>query len=194
MTIKISEKNIHWDYYLALENDIEKLARYIEFDKSNFETHSIELAHLLLAASSEADVVMKEFCKYLSPGFKGEKIDLYRDVIKEHFPAIINKSVNSHRYGLILEPWSNWSEDKNPDWWRSYNKVKHERSTSFSKANLKNVLNSMAGLFIVNVYFNHENFCSKNPEYPYDLRHSFQHLIPYSNLFKLDDPFLYLHE
>lgn len=194
MTIKITEKNIHWDYYLALENDVEKLARYIEFDESNFETHSIELAHLLLAASSEADVVMKELCKYLSLGFKGEKINLYEKVIKEHFPTIIDMKVNSNRYGLSLEPWSNWKKDEAPDWWRGYNKVKHERNTHFEKANLKNVLNAMAGLFIVNIYFNYEKFRSERPEYPYDLKHTFESLIPSSNLFKLDDPFLYLRE
>lgn len=194
MTIKISKKNIHWDYYLALENDVEKLARYIEFDESNFETHSIELARLLLAASSEVDVVMKGLCKYLSPGFKGENINSYKEIIKEHFSMLIDKQVISDRYGLTLAPWSNWNGEKNPLWWKSYNDIKHERSIHFSKANLKNVLNSIAGLFVVNIYFNYEKHRSENPEYPYDLGHTFQHLIPSSSLFKLDDPFLYLKE
>ena len=73
--IKTSEKNIHWDYYLALESDIGRLARYIEFDESNFDTHSIELAHLLLASSSEVDVVMKELCNLISPQSKAGNIN-----------------------------------------------------------------------------------------------------------------------
>ena len=189
MTIKVSEKNIHWDYFLALENDVENLARYIEFVKSNFKTHSIELAHLLLATSSEADVVMKELCKFLSPGFKGETINSYKKIIKKHFPEIINKEVECSRYGLTLKPWSNWSNDESPDWWKGNNKVKHMRSTHFKKANLKNVLNSLAGLFVVNIYFNHEKFCSEHEGGygPYDLRHSFQILKPSSSLFFLND-------
>lgn len=190
MTIKIAEKNIHWDYYLALESDVEKLARYIEFDESNFNTHSIELAHLLLAASSEVDVVMKELCKLLPSKIKIKNIDSYREIIKEDMPPIIGTNIISDRYGLTLSPWSNWAEDKNPIWWKSYNDVKHERSVHFSKANLKNVLNSMAGLFVVNIYFNHEKFCSEHKEYPYELTYTFNNLIPQSSLFKLDDPFL----
>jgi hypothetical protein len=146
--IKTSGKNIHWDYYLALECDIEKVSRYIEFDQSNFETHSIELAHLLLAASSEVDVVMKELCNLLSPDSKTENINGYRKVIKEHLPGIIEKKVVSAKFGLTLTPWDKWKEGKNPIWWQSYNKVKHERSVHFSKANLENVLNSIAGLLI----------------------------------------------
>lgn len=189
--IKTSEKNIHWDYYLALESDIERVARYIEFDESNYGTHSIELAHLLLAASSEVDVVMKELCNLLSPQSKAETINGYRVVIKEHLPPIIEQKVVSDRYGLNLSPWSNWKNDNNPDWWQSYNKVKHERSIHFSKANLKNVLNSVAGLLVTNIHYNHVKFCSENSSYPYDMRHSIQNLKPCSNLFRIDDPFIY---
>lgn len=194
MTIKTSEKNIYWGYYLALESDLEKLARYIEFDESNFETHSIELAHLLLAASSEVDVVMKELCKLLSPESKLVNIDSYQEIIKEHMTPIISKNVISNRYGLTLSPWSNWDDSKSPDWWRGYNNIKHDRSIHFSKANLKNVLNSMAGLFITNIYFNNEKICSENERALLDMRHTITQLVPGSNLFRLDDPFLYLDE
>ncbi len=93
------EKNLHWDYYLALETDIEGVDRYVEFDQANFNTHSIEFAHLLLAASSEVDVVLKELCQLLSPQSKAANIKDYQKIIKEHIPGIIEKEVVSNRYG-----------------------------------------------------------------------------------------------
>ena len=40
-----------------------------------------------------------------------------------------------------------------PDWWRAYNKVKHERNSHFKEASLINTLNSTAGLFILLLLF-----------------------------------------
>ena len=192
--IKTSQRNIHWDYYLALESDIKEVARYIEFDKSNFNTHSIELSHLLLAASSEVDVVMKELCNILNPKSKADNINRYKKLIKEHLPEIIQQNVISPLYGLTLSPWSNWKGNSNPSWWQSYNKVKHERNIHYKSANLKNVLNSVAGLFVANIHYNLALLNSKDTEYPYDLRNSIDNLKPKSGLFRLDDPLLYLGE
>ncbi len=192
--IQTSDKNIHWDYYIVIEDDMKKVARYIEFDRSNFQTYSIELAHLLLAASSEVDVVMRELCHLISPKSKAENIDNYMEIIKTNNPGIIERKVISNRYRLTLSPWSSWKTNENPNWWKSYNKVKHQRSIHFDKASLENVLNSIAGLLIINIYLNHEKFCEKHKDYPYDLRQSVQKLSPPSDLFRLDDMFLYLGE
>jgi len=63
MTIAVTQSKIHWNYFLALERDLEIVARYVEFTKPNFKTFSIELAHLLFAAASEVDVVAKLLCE-----------------------------------------------------------------------------------------------------------------------------------
>lgn len=144
MVIKISETLFHWNYFLALESDLERVSRYIEFVKSNFKTYSIELAHLLLAASSEVDVVAKALCQAIDSKAKLENIDQYKKTIRKQLPELITEKVLVPRYGLTLQPWSLWKGEKNPGWWRSYNKVKHERSNHFDEANLKNVLNAMA--------------------------------------------------
>lgn len=60
-------RNIHWSYYLAFEQDLEKISRYIEFHESNYSTYSVELARILLAACSESDVLLKEICKLVEP-------------------------------------------------------------------------------------------------------------------------------
>jgi len=143
---------LHWNYFLALEADIERLARYVEFTKDNFETFSIEIAHIFLASTSEVDVVAKQLCKGFENDSRASSINKYRETIKPKLPELPGLTVSLPRYGLTLTPWDNWNCDKTPEWWMDCNKVKHNRDTNFRRAHLKNVLNSMAGLFMLNLF------------------------------------------
>jgi hypothetical protein len=48
--IQATESKLHWNYFIALERDLETTTRYVEFTPANFSTYSIEFAHLLFAA------------------------------------------------------------------------------------------------------------------------------------------------
>jgi Tfp pilus assembly protein FimT len=54
---------------------------------------------------------------------------------------------------LLFKPWENWVETQNPDWWRSYNNVKHARNNHFTEANLKNAINAVGALLLTVVYY-----------------------------------------
>ncbi|WP_456402696.1 hypothetical protein [Hydrogenimonas sp.] len=166
MAIEESSSLIHWNYFLALEADIERLARYVEFTSENFNTYSIELAHLLLAISSEVDVVARQLCNYLESSSRCDKIDQYREIIKRHIPNIAEERITIPRYGLTLNPWQNWSNNESPNWWRDHNKVKHLRNEHFKKANLSNVLNAMSGLFLLILYYYRNTIDGKRIEPP----------------------------
>lgn len=149
MTIKAEKVDPHWNYFLAVERDLEALSRYVDFDPKNFETFSIEIARLLLAASAEVDIVCKQICRQMNHGSKAENILEYRDEIVVGFPKFNGFKVLVPRFELTLEPWDEWKKkDGVPFWWTAYNKIKHERASEFSRANLKNALNAVAGLFI----------------------------------------------
>jgi hypothetical protein len=174
---------LHWNYFLALEKDLEAVSRYIEFSPDNFNTYSIELAHLLLSAASEVDTLAKCVCSILEPNNQPDNINEYRKVIKSaeeteseivirfaKSPAVKHTvlpeakrhrlsslSVFVPRHGLVFAPWGNWAKDKNPDWWRAYNDVKHKRNVHFNKATLHNAINALAGLLAMNyIYFRYE--------------------------------------
>jgi len=153
MAIEIKESLLHWNYFLALENDFLKVSRYIEFAEPNFSTYSIELAHLLLASSSEVDVVLKQLCTELDNTSSVSNINEYRDLITRELAEFSIEEVFIPRYATTLKPWSNWNRNANPDWWRSYNNVKHQRNTYFQEANLRNALNAMAGLLVSIFYY-----------------------------------------
>jgi hypothetical protein len=165
-TNMICEKDIdflqllaHWNYFLAIEEDLKQVSRFVEFAPKNYDTYSIELARLLMASTSEVDVLFKEICvsekKKENMGIKDyrkffQNADEW-DISKK---AFIKSSVILPRYNLHFNPWKNWrSGGKNtPDWWDANNDIKHHRSTEFHQANLFNVLNSVSALLAVNLY------------------------------------------
>ena len=147
---------VHWNYLLALEEDISHLSRYLEPTQKNFKSYSLELARILFAAASEVDVVAKLICKKINSQSKAENINNYRKEITAAFPKFHETKILIPRFGLTLEPWINWKGKTRPLWWWAYNKVKHERNIHFSEANLQNTLNSVAGLFIIILYYQHQ--------------------------------------
>ncbi len=115
----------HWNYFLAIEQYLEKLSRYIEFSDANLNTYSIELTHILLSASSEVDVIIKQLCELIDPTSPRENINHYKVIIPQNLNSFINEEISIDRFGLKYKPWINWNGDQNPNWWRSYNNVKH---------------------------------------------------------------------
>src|SRR5688572_3615505 len=143
--------NVHWNYLQALDADALVLSRYIEFSPENYNTFSIELARLLMAAASEVDVVAKIACEHAGAR-EASGINSYREVLTERWPNLAGSQVEIARFGMQLTPWENWRTGSNPDWWRSYNQVKHERHNHYGQANLQNALNAVGGLFVMLLY------------------------------------------
>lgn len=153
MGIVEAPKLMHWEFFLSLEDDLLKISRYIEITSDNFGCYSIELARLLLSASSEVDVVAKQICKQLNNKSRARSIGSYMHEITGTYREIGDFEVLLKRFQLTLTPWTNWCNDKSPYWWTDHNKVKHRRHQDFEKASLGNVLNATAGLFVLLLYF-----------------------------------------
>ena len=175
MAILAGPSLAHWNYFLALEKDLEVLSRYIEFAQRNFACYSLEITRILFSAASEVDVVAKQLCVKLNPNSSASNINQYRDEIKNVYPDLPNFRVTIPRFGLELSPWTNWNNPQGvPDWWTAYNKVKHHRNTDFHKGNLRNCLNAVAGLFVIVLYLYKEK--AENAE-----------LLPIPSLFRVTD-------
>jgi hypothetical protein len=144
--------NVHWNYLLALDADTAVVARYVEFNPANYNTYSIELARLLMAAAAEVDVVAKIACSRVNPATTAGNIEEYRLELVPARPNLPGYPIQINRFGLDFEPWINWSTGTHPDWWRAYNAVKHERNNEYAQANLKNALNAVAGLYVMLIY------------------------------------------
>ncbi len=153
MVITSSKIESHWNYLLAIEGDLERLSRFIEFDERNFDCFSIEISRILLASGAEVDVVCKQICKKLNPRSSANGINRYRNEICTAYPHIPDFEVLLPKYGLTLTPWENWNQlNSVPIWWTAYNKIKHHRDAEYHRANLKNALNAIGGLFVMVLY------------------------------------------
>lgn len=152
MAIISQPADVHWNYFLSVEEDLKRLARFIEFNKQNYECFSIENTRILISAAAEAEVVCRQICKQINPNSKANNINGFCREIKPYYNIFSNFEVTIPRYALTLKPWDNWNNNKTPEWWTAYNKMKHERDSKYHLASLKNVLNSVAGLFVACLY------------------------------------------
>jgi hypothetical protein len=150
MAIHHGEVPHHWNYFFCLEEDIANLSRWIEFSEENERVYSIELARLLMTATAECDVVAKALCRALNPESKAASISSYQDQLVTTIPELPDSVVEIPRFGKVLHPWDNWRTQKTPPgWWSANNRIKHHRAENFRDANLKNVLNAVAGLMVL---------------------------------------------
>jgi hypothetical protein len=152
----------HWQYFIAIESDLENTTKYVEIAEKNFKTYSIEYARILLSASAEVDVISKLVCQKINPEKHYNNINDYRDCIAAFSPDFHLFKITIPRYGLEIRPWENWGKGENPTWWQSYNKIKHERDKFFEEANLENVLDSVAALFSLELAY-HRNLLHMTP-------------------------------
>src|SRR5439155_20219954 len=69
------------------------------------------------------------------------------------YPKFPMVEIEIARYGLSFRPWADWQYAKNPNWWKSYNNVKHQRNRFFAEATMQNTLLSMSGLMCCLLYY-----------------------------------------
>ena len=196
-------QKFYWSYYLSLAEDVSNLSKYIEFSKPNYSTYSTELAKLFLVVGSENDVVLKALCEAICSKNKlknkAKNITGYCKFVTDNYPYLSSQKVILHGYDLDFQPWEAWGDEDDeegptsPDWWKNYNGVKHNRSTNYSKANLSNVLQALAGLFLANIYFELDLQAQRDDcQFPIELSDVVRHLPRGCDLFRIDDPLAYL--
>lgn len=151
MAIERNDTLIHWNFFLALEEDLERLARFVDLS-ANDATYSLEIARLFLSACAETDVVMKQLVKKYVADSEAASINAYFPVISARLPRFVRFVAEIPRHRLVLRPWESWREKNPPFWWQDHNKVKHHRHEHFPKANLKNCVNSVAALYCATLH------------------------------------------
>jgi len=147
---------LYWQYFVALESNLEATTRYVECCEDNYKTYSVAYAQIILSAGSEVDVVSKLLCNHVKSKNKPKNIDDYRKILYSEYMLLHELKILIPRYDLNFTPWDSWVSDKNPDWWQLYNNIKHQRHDFYKEANLKNALFSVSGLFCLVLYYYRE--------------------------------------
>ncbi len=147
----------YWNYYLVLENRFINAVNYVALNSDNYNTYSFEFVNLILLIGSELDVVMK----YLSGIPEGTRANIqnYAGDILATYPEIVTREVKIQGMADTCKPFEGWNVAHPADslvGWNAYNSVKHGRVSNLQEARLKNVLNLLCCLYII------ENYILKN--------------------------------
>lgn len=180
----------YWTYYLILEKDFLDTERYLAIDELNFSAYSNEYIKQYQTICSEIDVIAKSFCKELDLHFSGTKISDYCKTILENYLDFSDRVINVKSREIKIKPWYNWKPSirtqsdgitrtvvTNPDWWKKYNKIKHNRTTVndetglpyYKLANQKNTLYALAALYQLELYYYralHSLYFPNEPDMP----------------------------
>ena len=136
-----------------LASDLLKAFEFIEPCDDNRETYSHRIYELLLRASTE----FESNCKAILDA-NGYTKSGNLNIIDYHK---INRASRLSEYELyfniwkpkplLLKPFLEWNHPVfNPlSWYQDYNQVKHNRDKKFRLANVNNLMNAIAGLFII---------------------------------------------
>lgn len=182
-------KTIVWNHYQGIEKEFIETMNYVALSADNYDTFSDKYFMLLQLLGSEIDVVSKEICHcfQLPNGNKLKNIHHYCEIISLNIPNMIQEEVWVKDLDGSIKPWEGWNFKKTkteptgknpyyiysgnaPKWWKVYNHTKHERTTVksdkpvYKNANLCNVLNGMAALYIADLYFYSLILKKKNAE------------------------------
>lgn len=157
---------IYLEQYELLEEDIMELRKYVKLDSKNYSTFSSKLLKIFMQVCSEIDSILDEYIrqndlqtdnKYMNFCQKIQEVQqaVYDRKQVQLSAERVRVSVGKFN-GSTITPFGQLSSSETTNWWHAHNHVKHNRTKkddnggwNYEKANLKNVLYAMAGLFII---------------------------------------------
>lgn len=160
----------YWRYYVELEHELLQTRKFVDFGEENFKTYSLEFLKLYQAVCGEIDLFLKFLAKEINHEFDDKKANIQKcwfEIQNWYQASPIKKVSLCKEYNL--EPWlgynvtrkhskqNNWIYTGTaPDWWKAYTDIKHQRAfldddgkPNYIKANLKNVSNAFAALYVL---------------------------------------------
>lgn len=164
--------NLYWPIYKKLESELLSMTSKIRFDDKQLKVYSDDFLDILLRTSVEIEAISKEL--YLKNG--GCPIvpanEMYFDTIcldyLEHKWNLSKKVVLISSISLyfeqeenrILTPLkkANRRGTSGSKWKKAYQAVKHNRSESYTEGNMKNCINALAALYVLNIYYKDEYY------------------------------------
>lgn len=185
----MKKSDIYWQTYLNLEKEIIEVSKFIFItdekivNKNGTEriepcytqlgTFSPHIADLLVRCCIQIEAISKELYYEL----KGEKkrgdssIKFDADCLK-----LIDKTWNTHKKSvLVVAPYFNLTREENNVLWplkeahkpkgtyweRAYQAVKHDRYACLCAGNVKALLQAMAALYLLNIYYRKDTWVTR---------------------------------
>lgn len=134
-----------------IQKDLIEIFDYIEPDEENLRTYSYRIHELFMRTCIEIEAnfkaILNENC-YQKAG-DWNMLD-YKKIEMSHFLSMYELKLPVWRAGTkVLKPFEDWISRGKPTWYKEYHEAKHDRHGAFGKANLNNLLSSVAGLAVL---------------------------------------------
>lgn len=161
--------NTFWPVYKNLETEFLKITYYIHIDNQQLGVYSSKIAELLLRTVVEIESISKllyvtnggeetDFIKYDEDAIKllKQKWLIDKKTILVTLPNCFI-SVNE-LYPFIKDTQRTGKSNMTYSWNNAYQNIKHDRAKYLKDANVKNLIDGMAALFLLNLYYSDLTF------------------------------------
>lgn len=172
-------------------------------DKKQLKVYSIKIADLILRTVAECENIAKELCKIEKIKFRDknnhvrkvvnfneyiegidQKYNLQQKLVSFQFE---NKAQNTfsfkHQPFEKVKKKIDGKERNVWNWYFAYNKIKHDRINNYKEANVENLINALAALFLLNVYYKNQIFYSEEDG---GLQGILNQIQSFSDVFEID--------
>ncbi|WP_031425412.1 hypothetical protein [Flavimarina sp. Hel_I_48] len=163
--------NLYWPIYKNLEKELVELSNLIHFDDEQLSVYSVKISELLIRCSVEIEAIAKDLYLH-NGGVKPNNNDLYFDTdclkfLEEKWNLSEKKiAISSSNFfflkieNRVLSPLKKAFKrgSSGSNWKKAYQAVKHNRTANLQKGNIENLIQAMAALFILNLYFRNDVF------------------------------------
>lgn len=142
----------HWEFFKMLYKDFETSFQFIHPVESHFKVYSMRHYEFLLRACTEFESVCKGEVIRAGLARRGEQLGIGR---YSKLESNYDRKLSSYEVGFkfdsshFVRPLGSWAKGDSLHWYKDYNEVKHNRLVNFEHANLENVLEAIAGLFVI---------------------------------------------
>jgi hypothetical protein len=158
------DPTLAWEYYTTLENEFLEFLKYVPLKKEHYKVWSPHLGNILNNTGSVIDSFLKtslfsdifdnidDIDSYRKQIGDNKKLNMsiYRTVFEEKYRLSNKKIFDLKTYSSII-PFSEWERKKSPGWWVGYTNYKHDQFTHKNSATVKTTLDTLGGLFLLNV-------------------------------------------
>lgn len=164
----------NWYYFRSLTKQLHDTEQFVDhsLDKNgilvNGSTCSYEFAKILMLSASEFEVIAKALCeeKKIKILWNANIVTITKEIIGA-YPEIGNTNITTPYQ--TFQPLVEWNikQVKNQkgnlidkvdgiQWWYDHNGVKHNRKQSFLSATLKNCIDSLASVMVLELYLSQQ--------------------------------------
>lgn len=159
-------QGLNWSLFRDIEDKVIVSTKYVELATQNLGVSSIEFANFLFQICINVEATFKAMlhssCSsedtnpqdIRNKEKRGDDLNMadYRKVFEPFYRlSQCEVVVSPSDLKYTLKPFDGFQDDKSPIWWGTYNDVKHDLAANFRKATLRAVLESLSGIFLLNV-------------------------------------------